>query len=153
MPEGPEQARGEGDALGGVLVLRGAARRLRRGDRQRAPWVWTACGSREKRRIQSGDSGTHRTTRYSRLSINRPLRMGALAQACSGNAYNDDTMLCLTQWTSPAQLSEGCKAALPKKEEKKDDDEVRSRTARSPLSASDASQVRPKTPRTLVRPQ
>merc|ERR1719482_60233 len=41
--------------------------------------------------------------------------------ACSGNAYNDDTMLCLTQWTSPAQLSDGCKAAQPKKEEKEEE--------------------------------
>merc|ERR1719197_535198 len=42
--------------------------------------------------------------------------------ACSGNAYNDDTMLCLTQWTSPAQLSDACKAALPKKAEEKDEE-------------------------------
>merc|ERR1719428_1785213 len=36
---------------------------------------------------------------------------------CQGMFYSDDTMVCLTQWTSPADLSAECAATLPKKEE------------------------------------
>merc|ERR1719408_600151 len=40
---------------------------------------------------------------------------------CSGaGAYNDDTMVCLTQWTQEADLSAECVAALPKKEVKEE---------------------------------
>mmetsp|Transcript_9998 Transcript_9998/g.24920 ORF Transcript_9998/g.24920 Transcript_9998/m.24920 type:complete len:183 (-) Transcript_9998:99-647(-) len=35
---------------------------------------------------------------------------------CSGMAYSDDTLVCLTQWTSPDNLGAACAAALPKKE-------------------------------------
>mmetsp|Transcript_78089 Transcript_78089/g.242110 ORF Transcript_78089/g.242110 Transcript_78089/m.242110 type:complete len:167 (-) Transcript_78089:111-611(-) len=47
-----------------------------------------------------------------------------LERSCSGMAYSDDTLVCLTQWTSADTLSDGCKAALPKKEEEKGDDKV-----------------------------
>eukprot|EP00429_Kryptoperidinium_foliaceum_P047831 CAMPEP_0176107074 /NCGR_PEP_ID=MMETSP0120_2-20121206/53734_1 /TAXON_ID=160619 /ORGANISM="Kryptoperidinium foliaceum, Strain CCMP 1326" /LENGTH=165 /DNA_ID=CAMNT_0017441201 /DNA_START=60 /DNA_END=557 /DNA_ORIENTATION=+ len=40
--------------------------------------------------------------------------------SCSGMAYSDDTMVCLTQWTAQDTLSAGCAAALPKKEDKED---------------------------------
>mmetsp|Transcript_10682 Transcript_10682/g.24314 ORF Transcript_10682/g.24314 Transcript_10682/m.24314 type:complete len:168 (+) Transcript_10682:49-552(+) len=39
---------------------------------------------------------------------------------CSGMAYNDDTLVCLTQWTQQSDLSADCVAALPKKEEETD---------------------------------
>merc|ERR1719499_889560 len=39
-----------------------------------------------------------------------------IERACSGMAYSDDTMVCLTQWTSADSLSAGCAAALPQKE-------------------------------------
>ena len=37
---------------------------------------------------------------------------------CTGTAFSADALLCLTSWTPEAELSESCKAALPKKEEK-----------------------------------
>ena len=39
-------------------------------------------------------------------------------QVCQGNHFNDDTLVCLTQWTSPSNLGAECVAALPKEEEK-----------------------------------
>mmetsp|Transcript_23002 Transcript_23002/g.64313 ORF Transcript_23002/g.64313 Transcript_23002/m.64313 type:complete len:179 (+) Transcript_23002:93-629(+) len=41
---------------------------------------------------------------------------------CQGMFYHGDTMTCLTTWTKPEELSEVCKALMPKKEE--DDGEV-----------------------------
>mmetsp|Transcript_65892 Transcript_65892/g.176086 ORF Transcript_65892/g.176086 Transcript_65892/m.176086 type:complete len:218 (+) Transcript_65892:36-689(+) len=41
---------------------------------------------------------------------------------CSSAFYNDDTLLCLTQWTRPEQLSAECQGALPKKEEEKSEE-------------------------------
>merc|ERR1712224_444095 len=41
-----------------------------------------------------------------------------------GQAFSDDTMLCLTQWTSESNLGESCKNALPKKEAAEDDAKV-----------------------------
>merc|ERR1719198_2395811 len=43
-----------------------------------------------------------------------------IERSCSGMAYSDDTMVCLTQWTRAEDLSAGCAAALPKKEEEQD---------------------------------
>merc|ERR1719222_1064228 len=40
-----------------------------------------------------------------------------IEKSCAGMAYSDDTMVCLTQWTSASDLSSECAAALPKKEE------------------------------------
>merc|ERR1711920_753325 len=40
-----------------------------------------------------------------------------IEKSCSGMAYTDDTLMCLTQWTSASDLSPECAAALPKKEE------------------------------------
>ena len=36
---------------------------------------------------------------------------------CGGSAYTEDAVLCLTSWMSPSDVSEGCAAALPAKEE------------------------------------
>mmetsp|Transcript_63153 Transcript_63153/g.175096 ORF Transcript_63153/g.175096 Transcript_63153/m.175096 type:complete len:165 (-) Transcript_63153:124-618(-) len=44
-----------------------------------------------------------------------------IERSCSGMAYSDDTIVCLTQWTQASDLSEKCKAALPKKEEEEKD--------------------------------
>lgn len=41
---------------------------------------------------------------------------------CSGTAYTDDAILCLTQWLNKADLTEECKSALP--EEKKSEEPV-----------------------------
>mmetsp|Transcript_68829 Transcript_68829/g.199696 ORF Transcript_68829/g.199696 Transcript_68829/m.199696 type:complete len:173 (+) Transcript_68829:93-611(+) len=41
-------------------------------------------------------------------------------RSCSGMAYSDDTMVCLTQWTAQDMLSAGCEAALPKKQVEED---------------------------------
>merc|ERR1719382_84799 len=43
-----------------------------------------------------------------------------IERSCSGMAYSDDTLVCLTQWTAADSLSSECAAALPKKEEEKD---------------------------------
>mmetsp|Transcript_66039 Transcript_66039/g.153406 ORF Transcript_66039/g.153406 Transcript_66039/m.153406 type:complete len:170 (-) Transcript_66039:67-576(-) len=43
-----------------------------------------------------------------------------IERSCSGMAYSDDTIVCLTQWTQASDLSEECSAALPKKEEEQD---------------------------------
>merc|ERR1719367_869570 len=43
-----------------------------------------------------------------------------IKNSCSGMAYSDDTIVCLTQWTAASDLSEKCREALPKKEEEKD---------------------------------
>mmetsp|Transcript_30020 Transcript_30020/g.68156 ORF Transcript_30020/g.68156 Transcript_30020/m.68156 type:complete len:169 (+) Transcript_30020:86-592(+) len=45
-----------------------------------------------------------------------------IERSCSGMAFTDDTMVCLTQWTQAADLSPECSAALPQKA--KEDDEV-----------------------------
>ncbi|CAE7721828.1 unnamed protein product [Symbiodinium pilosum] len=37
-----------------------------------------------------------------------------IEQFCQGMYYHGDTMTCLTQWTSPSDLSSSCTAALPK---------------------------------------
>ena len=36
---------------------------------------------------------------------------------CGGSAYTEDAVLCLTSWMSPGDVSAGCAAALPAKEE------------------------------------
>merc|ERR1719453_697385 len=38
---------------------------------------------------------------------------------CIGKEYTGDLLVCLSEWTKPADLSEGCLNVLPKKEEKK----------------------------------
>merc|ERR1719411_2295347 len=43
-----------------------------------------------------------------------------IERSCSGMAYSDDTMVCLTQWTPADTLSPECAGALPKKEEEED---------------------------------
>ncbi|CAJ1424706.1 unnamed protein product [Effrenium voratum] len=45
-----------------------------------------------------------------------------IEQSCQGMFYHGDTMTCLTQWTSAAELSSTCADALPKKAD--EDDEV-----------------------------
>merc|ERR1712118_189464 len=40
---------------------------------------------------------------------------------CSGMHFSVDTMICLTQWTSPDRLDAACAAALPKKDEEKEE--------------------------------
>merc|ERR1719245_2742709 len=45
-----------------------------------------------------------------------------IERSCSGMAYSDDTMVCLTQWTRAEDLSPECAAALPQKA--KEEDEV-----------------------------
>ncbi len=37
---------------------------------------------------------------------------------CAGKEYTGDLLPCLTEWTSQSLLSEECKGALPKKEDK-----------------------------------
>ncbi|KAJ1460813.1 hypothetical protein M885DRAFT_508251 [Pelagophyceae sp. CCMP2097] len=37
---------------------------------------------------------------------------------CGGAAYTDDALVCLESWLKPADVTAGCQAALPKKEEK-----------------------------------
>mmetsp|Transcript_10640 Transcript_10640/g.15954 ORF Transcript_10640/g.15954 Transcript_10640/m.15954 type:complete len:170 (-) Transcript_10640:122-631(-) len=39
-----------------------------------------------------------------------------LERSCSGMAYSDDTLVCLTQWTAQDTLGSACKDQLPKKE-------------------------------------
>eukprot|EP00931_Biecheleriopsis_adriatica_P081895 TRINITY_DN55241_c0_g1_i1.p1 TRINITY_DN55241_c0_g1~~TRINITY_DN55241_c0_g1_i1.p1 ORF type:complete len:199 (+),score=75.23 TRINITY_DN55241_c0_g1_i1:69-599(+) len=43
-----------------------------------------------------------------------------IAEHCQEMYFHGDTMTCLTQWTKPDVLGEGCRAALPKKEEEDD---------------------------------
>merc|ERR1740138_251377 len=44
-----------------------------------------------------------------------------IEKGCSGMEYTDDTMVCLTQWTSADSLSPECAAALPKKEDESEE--------------------------------
>ena len=37
---------------------------------------------------------------------------------CAGNVYTGDLLPCLTEWTKPEVISEACKEAFPKKEER-----------------------------------
>jgi hypothetical protein len=41
---------------------------------------------------------------------------------CGGVAFTEDALLCLTSWMNPKDLSEACTAALPKKEEAKEEE-------------------------------
>jgi len=43
---------------------------------------------------------------------------------CSGNAYTDDTILCLSEWTRSDDLSAECAAKLPKKAAKEENAQV-----------------------------
>lgn len=65
---------------------------------------------------------------------------------CSGTAYTDDAILCLTQWLNKADLTEECKSALP--EEKKaeervlDEEALAKRARRKRARAKAAEEVR-----------
>ena len=37
---------------------------------------------------------------------------------CTGKEFTGEVLYCLTEWTNPSSLTEGCKSALPPKEEK-----------------------------------
>jgi hypothetical protein len=45
---------------------------------------------------------------------------GDIEKSCSGMHFSDDTLICLTQWTTPDRLDAACAAALPKKEDKEE---------------------------------
>eukprot|EP00933_Yihiella_yeosuensis_P028129 TRINITY_DN2192_c0_g1_i2.p1 TRINITY_DN2192_c0_g1~~TRINITY_DN2192_c0_g1_i2.p1 ORF type:complete len:177 (-),score=49.48 TRINITY_DN2192_c0_g1_i2:162-692(-) len=45
-----------------------------------------------------------------------------ISEHCQEMYFHGDTMTCLTTWTKPDVLSEGCRAALPKKEEEEKED-------------------------------
>merc|ERR1719159_1810744 len=46
---------------------------------------------------------------------------GDIEKSCSGMHFSDDTMICLTQWTTPDRLDAACAAALPKKDTEKEE--------------------------------
>ena len=39
-----------------------------------------------------------------------------IKEHCAGKEFTGDLLPCLTEWTKPADLSEGCASSLPKKE-------------------------------------